>query len=258
MSDAVNPAASPPPRWYRVSWKRVVIVLGAIFLCMMLPLPIMQFFEPWYFAHEMGRNNPSLAVSPAPLRDVSRSPLAPARLQRFEFSFQTPWALIDARKDAKTVSVIRFKDGPGILAFDPAVTSTLSGDIRNNAEKLRSVFGPRALSSGYDWMAAELSATPSDIHWWNRSGNVRAGVLLGLKQIEVMNSTAIYRIANDELHGFQLGDAAEKPMRIRLELFDVSGRRYELIIASTANSSRAVTQADINAIVASMQPIPHS
>jgi hypothetical protein len=107
-------------------------------------------------------------------------------------------------------------------------------------------------------MAAELQASPDQIHWWDRKGNVRVGVLLGLKQIEVLDSTAIYRIENKEMHGFQFGNPAVNPHHVTLDLFYVNDRRYELLIASSEKDQQMLTQADINAIVASFRPIPHS
>lgn len=255
MNETSGLTAAPRHGWMTVRWTSVATALALILL---LPCLVMWFLEPWYFARQMSRDNPHLAVTPRPVRDVSRSPLAPPRLRCFEFSFQTPWEQVDTRRDAKTVAILRFKGGPGVLTFDPAMTSSLSTGLRSNAQRLKSAFGPRALSSGYDWMATELSATPEDIHWWNRTGNVRATVLLGLKQIEVLDSTAIYKVGNEELHGFQLGDPAVTPLRVGLELFDVNGRRYELVITSPQEDGRAVSQADINAIVASMQPVPHN
>lgn len=115
------------------------------------------------------------------------------------------------------------------------------------------------MSSSYNWLEVELAASPNDVHWWNRTGNVRAAVLLGLKEIEISDSTTvIYKIGNDEMHGFQFGDPAKPPYRVKLELFDVNNRRYEIMISSIKPATLPVTQADINAIVGSLRPIPHS
>lgn len=115
------------------------------------------------------------------------------------------------------------------------------------------------MRSGYDWMASELAATPDQIRWWNRTNNVRLTVLLGMKSIEMTgNCTAIYKAENSELHGFQLGDPAIAPHRVTLDLFDVNNRRYELVASSRNADHPVVTQADINAIVASIRPVLHS
>jgi len=47
-----------------------------------------------------------------------------------------------------------------------------------------------------------------------------------------------------------------EPHRVTLDIFDVNNRRYQLVIASS--NRQLITQADINAIVASFRPIPHS
>ncbi len=76
--------------------------------------------------------------------------------------------------------------------------------------------------------------------------------------MEMVECTAIYHVANSELRGFQFCDADVAPHRVVVNLFDVNNRRYELIIASRDAAKPAVTQADINAIISSMRPIPHS
>jgi hypothetical protein len=256
MNETAEALTAPRRKWTQVSWKRVVLILALIFAGMGSLEAIVWYFEPWYFAHEMSRDHAGLSVTPETLRDSSSSKLSPARLQCFEYSFQVPWQEIEQRKDSRSAAIIRFKRGPTMIAFDPAQMTSLSKDLRKNAKQLERVFGQRALSSGYDWMGAELSATPDSIRWWDREANVRTAVLLGLKSSQVLQtSTAILRISNAKLKGFQLGDPT-KDQQVKLELFDVNDRQYELLIASTAKSE--MTQADINAIVASMRPIPHS
>lgn len=239
----------------RLSWKRVflllALILGGIWLAGWL-------FEPWYFAREISRDNSALKVKPERSVITTAAKLAPERLRVFEYSFQTPWEQIAKRRDSRSVSIISFNGGPTIMAFDPGELTSLSSALRTNAKKLRSVFDSRALSSAYNWMEAELNATPDDIRWWDRTGNVRAAVLLGLKQVEVLDDSAIFRIGNNEMHGFQFGDPAKPPYRVKLELFDVNDRRYEIIISSIHPNVLPVTQEDINAIVASLKPIPHS
>jgi hypothetical protein len=252
----IESATSSAPRRSRmtVRWTRVTAALAIVLLC---PLLAMWLFEPWYFAREMSRDNPHLNVTPASLQDRSTSLLAPARLQCFEFVFQVPWDQIKSRKDSRSVAIISFKNGPTIMTFDPADLSDLSNSTRAQTKRIEKVFGSRAMSSNYDWMATELAATPDQIHFWNRYGNVRTAVLLGLKQIEVLDSTAIYRNGNEELKGFQFGNPAVDS-RVTLDLYDVNNRRYQLVIASPSKAARTFSQADINAIVASMRPIPHS
>ncbi|HEY2859880.1 MAG TPA: hypothetical protein VGJ21_15775, partial [Terracidiphilus sp.] len=158
-----TPSSVPTPRrkWLTVRWTRVSTLLA---LCIVLPMLAMWFLEPWYFAREMGRGNTRLSVTPSSLRDKSSSPLASTRLQAFEFSFQVPWARVDIRKDFKSGSIFKFAGGPNLMVSDPRGMTDLSNSLRNQSKPRESVFGSRALSSNYDFMAAELAATPDQIH----------------------------------------------------------------------------------------------
>jgi hypothetical protein len=108
-------------------------------------------------------------------------------------------------------------------------------------------------------MAAELGATPSQVKWWaTRTANVRSLVLLNLKSMEMNDTNAIYQLTAEEMHGFQLGNPAIAPYRVELDLFDRNDRRYQIIINGKDEQRPVLTQAEINAMVASFRPIPHS
>ena len=117
--------------------------------------------------------------------------------------------------------------------------------------------GPIFMNHGYNRLADALSATPEQIHWWDRSGSARLWYLLAMKELNLQRGSVTYKIENDELRGFQFNDHAVTPLQVTLELFDVNSRRYELTITSPPGS-RKVTQAEINALIASMRPVPHS
>src|SRR6185437_8420033 len=139
----------------------------------------------------------------------------------------------EKQKVSKTSAVLFFKEGASIIVFDPAGTTGLSAAVHRQTKPLASVFGTRAMSSGYDWMASELAASPAEIHWWTRTNNVRLAVLLGMKSMEITSDcTAIYTVENPELHGFEFSDPAVAPHRVVLNLFDVNNLRYEMVIAS--------------------------
>jgi hypothetical protein len=248
----------PRRKWARVGWKRIGLALVLLFV---LPLPLVGiawFLEPWYFAREMSRGNRHLTVTPMQVRDTSLAPLLAKRLEYFEVSFQVPWGQIETQKIAKTAAILQFKGGGALIIFDPAESTTVSRGLHDQTKKLSTVFGPGMMSSGYDWMAGELAANPEQIRWWDRTGDVRLAVLLGLKSMDTLDCDAIFEVGNAELHGFQVCDPTTPPHRVKLDLFDVHNRRYEMVIASRSSNEPAITQADVNAIIASIRPIPHS
>jgi hypothetical protein len=109
-------------------------------------------------------------------------------------------------------------------------------------------------------MAAELAATPSQVKWWStRTTKARSLILLNLKSMEVLETTnRIYLQTSEEMHGFQIGDPALSPYKVELDLYDRSDRRYRILIAGKDLTHQVMTQAEINGMVASLRPIPHS
>jgi hypothetical protein len=216
---------------------------------------LVWFLQPWYFARKIGSQMLALHVEPAHLVDTNRSPLDPERLQAFEYSFQSPWGKVNTRKDLKHATVLLWNDGPIITAFEPVSRSDSDLMLNPKSDKVHDL-GPIFVNHGYNSLAAELNATPDEIHWWDRTGSARLGYLLAMKELNLQRGSVTYKIENDELRGFQFSDHAVGSLRVTLELFDVNSRRYELTITSPPDSRR-VTQADVNAIVASMHPVPH-
>jgi hypothetical protein len=60
------------------------------------------------------------------------------------------------------------------------------------------------------------------------------------------------------MHGFQIGDPALSPYKVVLDLYDRSDRRYQILIVGKDLTHQVITQAEINGMVASLRPIPHS
>src|SRR6185437_1773342 len=202
MSEIARSTSPSRSRWTQVKLRRVVVALLLIFACLGFVQLIIWFLEPWYFVHEMSQTDAHLGVTPTRLHDTSASALSPNRLEYFGFSYQSPWNTLEKQKVSKTSAVLFFKEGASIIVFDPAGTTGLSAAVHRQTKPLASVFGTRAMSSGYDWMASELAASPAEIHWWTRTNNVRLAVLLGMKSMEITSDcTAIYTVENPELHG---------------------------------------------------------
>jgi hypothetical protein len=202
-----------------------------------------------------------LRIVPIDPPDESLSELALVHVSPPGYAFQVPWDDVDTHKSTKSSSSVRFKSG--IFVFAMAPTSDLgfaSGSRKLPDDKMRvllRVFGEGAMRSDYQFLTDELQETPDQIRWWARSRNVKASILLGLKWTEVSSSEAVFRIDGGDLKGFEFIDSESTPRMVKLKLFDRAEQLYEVLIASPATAP-PITQPDINAIVASMRPIPHS
>jgi hypothetical protein len=246
-------------KWLRRGLAITLFVLLAVFLAHDLTIHVLA----WRFIQETAKDSPHLNVVPTPLPDNRNAPLNGMTISAYEYSLKVPWSDLEAQKRWKSVSLLRFKSGASLMLSNPADETDFARMMRGNneAEKRESerLLGARALSSNYDLMAAELSATPAQVQWWS-SGATKARYLylLGMKSMEIIDTQVIYWQGSSEMRGFQLGSPVQAPYRVELDLFDRNGRRYKVLIASVNRTHPAMTQAEVNSIVASFVPIPHS
>ncbi len=248
---------------WQVNWIRVavgtLICFAALWLVAWASTPLIA----WHFAQETIRDNPHLNLVPMPVQDRSVVALDGLQIKHFEYSLQIPWKDVDVERDAKMVFVLHFKRGVALMLFAPSTAvdtvKLIRGKNEEDTKAVTRLLGARALSSNYDLMAAELAATPAMVRWWaTPTENARCITLLNLKSVEMHESNAIYMQSSEEMHGFQFGNPAVAPYRVELDLFDRNDRRYQILIAGKDLTRQALTQAEINAMVASLRPIPHS
>ncbi len=249
-------------RWH-VSWKRVGIVLASAFCALWLLGFVANYFVIWYLARETFGNDPALSVVPVEVPDKTLAKLAGPRLEQFEYSFQVPWTGPDTGKTLRMVRLMSIKNGMSLMALNPATelnaVKAMKGENQEQTSAVLRLFGPRALSSNCDLLAAELAATPDQVRWWKPpTENTRNLILLNLKSMEISGSNLIYNISFGEMRGFQFGNPGISPFRVRLDLYDVNNRRYEIWIVGGHPKGPVLSQAEVNAMVASLRPIPHS
>ena len=64
----------------------------------------------------------------------------------------------------------------------------------------------------------------------------------------------IYTIANGEFRGYQFGDPDNPPYDTHIDLFDGDSRHLAFDISGLEGHAQVLTQEEINAMVASIQP----
>jgi hypothetical protein len=249
-------------KWSHVSWKRVafalLIVFGSLGVIVGIDAVLEQQLAPWLAARDLCRDNPHLNLLPIARQDKSQARLSDERFGFNGFSFQTPSKKFDFKRNGKGISVLTFEDGGTIIVFNPVQDFDPLKLMRSDARLARTL-GPEVIRSNYALMAAEMAATSDQVKWWRTPGqNARSSTLLAMKNLVVLHLAPIYSIASDEMHGFQFGNPAIAPYTVELDLFDRNDRRYQIIINGRGGHSPVLTQPEINAMVASFRPIPHS
>jgi hypothetical protein len=79
-------------------------------------------------------------------------------------------------------------------------------------------------------------------------------VLLVNKTVGMLDYHDIYTIEAGGMRGFQLGDPAKPPYRVQLHLYDEADRHIRIDIGALGPEGYPLTQAELNAMVASIRP----
>lgn len=238
----------------RVSWRRIGLCLLAIFVVLYLLLPVAEHVMDWHFAHSEAAM--AERIMPKPLLDTSADPLKDGEaLTSLGYSLRVPWR-IAKRDDTRLVTALRFGNGASVSIVDMRGDNTGPGLIEHatpeEAAKLKQMYGSTTLSSRYEFLRTELNASPSDVSFWRSNlSNARSLTLLMLKGGLLQKAKSVYSITASHVHGFQIGDADSAT--VHLILFDEQDR--ELWILCHPPSGSKMTQAQVNGIVASINPI---
>lgn len=213
----------------------------------------------WRLAQSAGEAHPNLSILPVPLQSIPLAQLNGVRVVHFGFSFQVPWKDIAQDRVTKDwAASISFRDGGGLLIFNPSAqvdgATTMHGSTLGERKTMESILGKLALSSNYEFMAAEVEATPDQVKWWNsRRQATRNAILLINKSGDLRSSHEMYKLASGKLRGFQFGDPAVAPYIVQLDLFDPSDRHYRIFVTPSKQNQAVISQAQINALIASIQ-----
>ena len=121
----------------------------------------------------------------------------------------------------------------------------------------RKVMGDAALRSQYAFWERALEEQPGDLSLWHsRSRNGIALMLLADKMASMhFKAGHLYRVAGGSMRGFEVAPQVSSRDPIELMLFDEKDRRVDAVLSEpTAVEDGVWTQAEVNAVVASMAP----
>lgn len=128
------------------------------------------------------------------------------------------------------------------------------------------MLGEELVRSKFSLMQAAMLATPEQAKWWRfrTLANQRVGRLLitkfsAISQLASLHSLTIrpiYRVSSGKVRGFQVGNPDVAPYEAHVDLFDAADRHFALDVTGSDGHGQVLTQAEINAIFASIQPTP--
>jgi len=242
----------------RTSWKRAGLWVLGILAGLWLVLIVQAQVSGWLLARQVGRDYPIAGLLPQPSKNNNIADLKGGMtIARFGYSVQVPWAKVKAEKDWRSVALIHFGDDTGLVLTNPSdYLDPLPNDVAYRSA-LRSLLGDQATKSHFDYLQAELNTRPAAVSFFNsRHSNARLYLLLSMKSTAIpQGTTAIYSLKSPSFEGFQVGDPEKLPTKVELILFDNADHALKWTIRGAQNeTSPALTQEQINAMVASIRP----
>lgn len=235
--------------------RNVALTLLCIFIGLVVVYPAVLHVMVWYFALKAGRE-PAASVMPRPLLITDMADLSHgAEAKVFGYSLKLPWPVVKQRSGAKNVTW-QFADGVSASVFEMSGDSMGPGLLVNltpaQVDTYRKMYGDKALSSKYEFLRDELNTSAADVSFWNsRARNAAVMTQLMLKASPLQKSRVLYAFNEGMMRGFQSGDpAAGDPVNVWL--FDPSDRETWILFRRGAKVFW--TQAQINAVIASIQP----
>ena len=236
----------------RVSWKRIGLALVALWVVGQIGEDVIY----WHGARSAA-GDPAAAIVPQTLPDKALADLSSGTaVMLVGTSLRVPWTAVTSRFEKRDFARINFADGHKVtLIAMGGVADALSMGKTEEMESSIRAFGQKAVRSNYEMEKEKLDASPKDVSILNSpTENVRLAILLRLKRIEMGDEKASYVVGSERVHGFQIGDPAERNM-VQLMLFDAEDREMWVIVSGPKPGLvGALTQEQLNAIVASIVP----
>ncbi len=238
--------------------KRRKIVVGIVLVCASL-LAYIGFFGSQTLmtieAHAMGWEIPFLSSRPLPITDIRVSEVHGATLSYLGFSFEAPWEVdVSRTKASGRFQLVAFTSGNAMMIANPPkgeLARSIGGSAEHQQRSLRNLLGENVVASDFLLLQTILNATLSDVRLFARQrDDVSRMFLLTLKILLPPETHAlVFSIHNATFQGFQLGDPANRPRMILLQLFDNEGELDVTLLQKGQGPQPAINQADLNRII---------
>ncbi|HVA72734.1 MAG TPA: hypothetical protein VNF02_06435 [Candidatus Limnocylindrales bacterium] len=203
---------------------------------------------------------PFLTQVPQPLPSTVASAPQEKTLSFYGYQFAAPWKGIRREQPGNARSQINFAAGPILVFFNPEGEKNIVESIRRGDpqvyQRYQTVFGQNLFPDDYALYRAVYGATPASLSPFMSSAKaVRISTLLQWKMaFGNNNASAIYTLHAGRSRGLQFGDPSHNPA-IVVRLFDPSDREMRLLFTSKSAQPGTFSQADINCVIDSIEPV---
>ena len=262
-------------KWWHVRWRlagrviaRIAIVSGKILgsLCLVAAVGygVVYLISPWLESRGIRKFDPRVSMVPVDLPSRVEAPLSGASIDCYGFRFRLP---NEAGKTVRSelITLVPIRDA-GMFECGDILREPGMLEFAMNDKQAQRLLGEEVLRSKFSLMQAAMKVTPEKVKWWRfrALANERAEYLLitkslVLSQLHSLHSFTIhpiYEIASGGFRGFQVGNPEVTPYEAHVDLFDTADRHVEFDVTGQEGHGQVLTQLEINAIVASIQPTP--
>jgi hypothetical protein len=216
--------------------------------------------EPVYWlvqAKSEAKKTPALWNVPQPLHLQSSQPTTGKMLSYLGYQFQPPWGDIVVERKSKEAVVLSFSGGQGLAIFDESNIV----DKRNNAEQPENKQREQFIKAlfGYAFRSKVLTATPADLHWSLLPRRMEVGpYFLRMKALDVrFIKGGVFSFQTPSFQGFQLGGPSQEERDpVSIEFYDADAFKIKMFIGNHNDAARKFTQADLDQIISTLQPVP--
>ena len=216
-------------------------------------------FEPVGATHLLAMEAPRLKAAPRVLPDQTVAALSGKSVNALGYTIQFPWDSVERRFENGSYVSLTFKGGAHFSIFGPPDRMDVAHMATPDPAHFRTVSTAEQPGSNLPHEVVEMQVVSEDVEWWAfRKHSVLLATMLFGNFVDAGLNKAIYKLNIGEMHGYQCGDPATDHSPIQLQLFDRQDRHYDATISGgdSGMDGSTLTQAQINAIVASMRPLP--
>jgi hypothetical protein len=231
----------------------VVIVIAGY--CVAFGLQTLVWFEArhWAGANPWIKDVPQ-ALNAPPIQQGS------TELKAFDYEFKVPWTGKSTAVSEPGKIDFHFDSGPVIVFHDPAaqadMAQQLSSENPAQYQRMQNALG-QSFGTNYEIYSAVYDASPASISPFSSLRDaIRVNQLLLWKLAFGDDARpGIHSIQFGSNRGFEFGDPSTgQPVALRI--FDGRDKQFRIIFLNAAGAATKFTQADIDAVVQSLQPIP--
>lgn len=235
--------------------RKFVVCLGIV----AFGLVFYFYFPPLYFLYRVkadARGEPALWQTPQPLSIEPKSAAGGKYTAFRDVQFLSPWGEGRVFREFESGGLLKFGDSRSIAFLGikkiPPNFRTIKGDGKARTW-LNSLIGETAMRSNFDMEREILNTTPGEIDFsLDRKRMVRTSMFELAKEAEVVKGeTGIYEFETGRVRGFQKGNP-EKAETVILDVYDSDDRLTTIILATLKNAPTRLTQAEVNAFIASL------